>query len=185
MESKSEVRKFIKEKLALQKDKLTGYSDIICNKIIASKEFENADYIFTYSALFDEVDLTSVIQKSFELGKKVALPKIIIETSSMIFSEITQIDYDELEKGYCGIKEPDKEPLEINHLDGNVLVLTPGRAFTLDGRRLGRGKGFYDRYFNQISKKEVKKMGVCFDLQIVTELPVDSFDVQMDLIVFN
>jgi 5-formyltetrahydrofolate cyclo-ligase len=32
----------------------------------------------------------------------------------------------------------------------HILVLVPGRAFTKDGKRLGRGKGFYDNYFSNI-----------------------------------
>jgi 5-formyltetrahydrofolate cyclo-ligase len=59
------------------------------------------------------------------------------------------------------------------------LVLVPGVAFDLRGRRLGRGKGFYDRL---LADAGGLKCGVAFDEQIVTEIPVEPHDVSVDCI---
>ena len=64
---------------------------------------------------------------------------------------------------------------------GGVLALVPGRAFSEDGSRVGRGKGFYDRYFG-VGKGDVTLAGVCFPFQILSQVPVSQFDVKMDLL---
>lgn len=58
------------------------------------------------------------------------------------------------------------------------LFLCPGMAFTADGLRLGRGKGYYDRALERAKLGSVK-VGVCFHEQVVPELPADAHDVPM------
>jgi len=60
-------------------------------------------------------------------------------------------------------------------------VIVPGVAFDSQCHRLGRGKGFYDRLLPQIP--HAVKIGVCFDHQIVEELPSEPHDVLMDLVI--
>lgn len=73
----------------------------------------------------------------------------------------------------------------------NILILVPGRAFTKSGKRLGRGKGFYDFYLSCLKKNypDTHKLifaGVCFDFQLVeeNELEVSEYDVPMDMVFF-
>ena len=60
------------------------------------------------------------------------------------------------------------------------IVIVPGLGFSKDGARLGRGKGFYDRY---LEDKSVIKIGISFDMQIMDYIPTDLHDVKMDFIV--
>ncbi len=60
------------------------------------------------------------------------------------------------------------------------LLIVPGRAFSLNGDRLGRGKGFYDRYLHHYGGL---KIGVCLEAQIVDNVPVDSHDQPVEFIV--
>lgn len=62
-------------------------------------------------------------------------------------------------------------------LDPDSLVLVPGLAFTASGNRLGRGKGYYDRWLAQ--HRSVESVGVCFSEQVVSELPVTSRDLSV------
>jgi 5-formyltetrahydrofolate cyclo-ligase len=62
------------------------------------------------------------------------------------------------------------------------LILVPGLAFTRDGQRLGRGGGFYDRFLAQLPAHAVK-LGVCFDLQMVAELPAELHDQRVDAVI--
>jgi 5-formyltetrahydrofolate cyclo-ligase len=64
-----------------------------------------------------------------------------------------------------------------NRLD---FAIVPGVAFTLEGRRVGRGKGHYDRLLSSVGGV---KCGVAFDEQIVEAIPVEPHDVRMDWIV--
>ena len=84
----------------------------------------------------------------------------------------------DLATGKFGIREPRSHCGEIllNHLD---LALVPGVGFDLKGRRLGRGRGFYDRLLAQISGT---KCGVGFDEQIVEAIPTEPHDVHLNYI---
>lgn len=80
--------------------------------------------------------------------------------------------------------EWDMESLEMRfRKDGQIIIpqnlLVPGRAFDLNGNRLGRGKGFYDRYLTNFTGRIV---GICFEEQIIEAVPTESFDQRVELI---
>jgi 5-formyltetrahydrofolate cyclo-ligase len=62
------------------------------------------------------------------------------------------------------------------------LIVVPGLAFTRDGLRLGRGGGYYDRLLAQLSPRAAK-IGVCFEMQIVSELPIEPHDIRLDAVI--
>ncbi len=83
-------------------------------------------------------------------------------------------------KSKLGILEPDQKTSEAVGADELVGILVPGVAFDEEGHRMGRGRGFYDRF---LSKFNGKKIGVCFDIQIFPEVPRDPHDIRMDVII--
>jgi 5-formyltetrahydrofolate cyclo-ligase len=64
----------------------------------------------------------------------------------------------------------------------DAVILVPWRAFTKDGKRIGRGSGYYDRVLGQYP--HLHTIGVCFDCQIFEDLPQDTWDKQIDEVVF-
>jgi 5-formyltetrahydrofolate cyclo-ligase len=84
---------------------------------------------------------------------------------------------DGLVPGSHGIPEPAGPSVDPGSIG---LVLVPGLAFTVDGRRLGRGGGHYDRFLAQCGAPAV---GVCFAEQLVDELPVERHDVAVSRVV--
>ncbi len=74
-----------------------------------------------------------------------------------------------------GIAEPVGEP--FTDYDSIDLIVVPGLAFDNTGRRLGRGKGYYDKLLPQI---KAPKLGICFPFQLVDEVPAEPFDFRMD-----
>lgn len=81
-------------------------------------------------------------------------------------------------KSYLGFMEPqDGVHLNLNEIDGFVI---PGVSFDTEGRRLGRGKGFYDR---ALSDYGGRKIGICFNVSLCEELPHEEHDVKCDQIV--
>jgi 5-formyltetrahydrofolate cyclo-ligase len=60
------------------------------------------------------------------------------------------------------------------------IIIVPGLGFSSNGLRLGRGKGFYDRY---LENKSVIKIGIAFEMQIEKDIPTDPHDVKMDFVV--
>lgn len=71
---------------------------------------------------------------------------------------------------------PDVAPAEVD------LIVVPGLAFTRSGLRLGRGGGYYDRLLAQLSPR-CMKIGVCFETQIVPELPIEPHDIRLDAVI--
>lgn len=186
---KSEIRKRIKTNIAENINILPLESKLVCEKILDSEEYKKAYYIFAYMALNDEVDLSLLIQKALSENKTVAIPKINRENMTMNFFHYHN-QKSETADGYCKIKEPvdDAKIIDIEKLQNHkVLILVPGRAFTEEGGRLGRGKGFYDKYLAKllslISSDNVFLLGVAFSCQIVKELPLDNHDILMNKVV--
>lgn len=60
------------------------------------------------------------------------------------------------------------------------VIIVPGLAFSPDGARLGRGKGYYDRYLGQ---NKAYKIGVCGEAQIFKDITVEGHDIMMDAVV--
>lgn len=178
--TKPELRKQIKEILVQQKNSLSKLSESICQNILNSDHYKSADTILAYMALADEVDLQSVIENAIEEGKKLYLPKVDPKSTSMEFYRYNHNN--RTITGAFGIQEPDETiPFQLKP-ESKVLVLVPGRGFSKTGARLGRGKAYYDTYFSQIHQK-LTMAGICFECQIIQDLPVESHDIFMDLVI--
>jgi len=87
----------------------------------------------------------------------------------------------ELQPGAWGIREPAADPANALAPESIDLIVVPGVAFTRHGARLGRGGGFYDRLLSWLPPHTCK-MGVCFDFQLLPELPMDPHDMHVDCI---
>uniref|UniRef100_A0A914P1W7 5-formyltetrahydrofolate cyclo-ligase n=1 Tax=Panagrolaimus davidi TaxID=227884 RepID=A0A914P1W7_9BILA len=97
-------------------------------------------------------------------------------------------EFENLDTTLWGIRQPHlNSDSESYHLSGPLdLVLTPSVAFTLDGKRLGHGKGFYDQFFASHQKMFNKmpfKVGLGLKEQIIDDLPISEFDVLMDIVI--
>ena len=189
---KKEIRLLIKNLISQNQDTLAEKSVSICNKIISSPQFQNSKEIFAYMALPDEVDLTPVILDALEKGKNVALPKIISQSENTIkffYLDKTKKLTEQTATGTYNILEPDESLPATPDPTKKTLILVPGRAFTKEGDRLGRGKGYYDRYLGdrllRCARNDVVVAGVCFDFQIKKSLPVDDRDIKMDMIFYK
>lgn len=71
----------------------------------------------------------------------------------------------------------------FTELDRIDVVLVPGVAFDASGNRLGRGKGYYDKILQQT--KKAYKIGICFDFQLLNQVPVEDHDVVMDRVLYG
>lgn len=139
-------------------------------------------------ALPDEADLEKVIKSAISAGKTVALPRICSGTNRMNFYKIPDLSSQTFTKSEASfnISEPEEKPENLinpEKLPEKTLILVPGRAFSENGARLGRGKGFYDLWLGKIpedKKNRVHLAGVCFPLQIAKNIPTDEHDIKMN-----
>ena len=99
----------------------------------------------------------------------------IFEDKSMKFY---QAAFEKLQKENWGISLPETLG-ERESLDLDVLIIT-GLMFSLEGHRIGRGAGFYDRYLEHF---QGMKIGVCYEEQMVEKLLTDKHDKKVDLII--
>jgi 5-formyltetrahydrofolate cyclo-ligase len=132
--------------------------------------------VLFFAPLPDEPDVTTLIDEALRTGRKVALPRF--RPDSAIYEAAQIASRNDLRSGRFGALEPVAgcPSISLNQLD---LILVPGIAFDLTGRRLGRGKGFYDRLLAEVRGH---KCGVAFDVQIVAGLPEEPHDVRIDSI---
>ena len=134
-----------------------------------------AQTIVAYYALPDEVCTHQLLEELVAEGKTVLLPKVLDEEGMELRRYQGPQD---LCEGAYHIMEPTGEAFPaLSQID---IALIPGLAFDAQGHRLGRGKGYYDRFLTSFKGKTI---GVCFDFQKVAEVPVDAHDIAVDRVV--
>lgn len=132
--------------------------------------WRTAERVCAYVAMGAE----PVVLNPWPHGKKVALPRVVGEGLSL---HLVEAD-DELHRGAFGICEPaENSPASGISFD---LILVPGLAFDRKGARLGRGRGYYDRF---LATATGLRVGVCQDFQIVDSVPCEAHDLTMDFVV--
>src|SRR5437867_5870229 len=170
---KLELRRQVREKLAaMQESNCAVASTQACSLLRRQKHWEQARSILFYAPLAKELDVWPLVAAALVAGKTVALPRFVPETNNYIACAIGDPAKDLL-PGQFGIREPADH---CAHLSPNRLdfILVPAIAFDLQGRRLGRGNGFYDQLLMTLRGTTC---GVAFDEQIVREVPVEPHDV--------
>lgn len=127
-----------------------------------------------------EVDTQYLIERAMKRGKKVALPVVINDRDMKIY----QYTGDNcLVKNKWGICEPNREKAFEIKVDDLDMVIVPAIAFDRKNRRLGRGKGYYDRFLKKLSSK-TKKVGIAYCHQMVDAVPCDPLqDEEVDIVI--
>lgn len=173
-QTKEAVRDRISEiKKSLSEDELLSRSEEVIMVLEATDTFNKSSDILIYNSLKDEVRLKSLFDK-YNKEKRFYLPVIngTNELSVRKFDVHTQF-----ERSMLGILEPIGEDIDIKNID---LIVVPGIAFDYSLNRLGRGKGYYDKF---LKRTKVPKIGICFDFQLLDNIPTDDLDVAMDMVV--
>ena len=135
--------------------------------------------ILCYYALPDEVNTHQLIDDLVTEGKTVLLPKVIDDKQMELRIYTGAHD---LKEGAFHIMEPVGERFtDFARID---VALVPGVAFDAKGHRLGRGKGYYDRFLRTMGTvPNVRTIGVCFDFQKVERVPVEAYDIPVDEVI--
>lgn len=130
-----------------------------------------------------EADLSSFIVRHLE-SKRIFLPRAAPDRS-MVFLRIDKDWATESGSDEVGIPAPHDSAGEFydTSTGASTLVLVPGLAFDHRGNRLGRGKGYYDRFLARPGMARSIKVGICWKLQIINDVPTSQHDIPMDWIV--
>lgn len=149
--------------------------------VVDTPEFRAARAVMVYHSDPTEVETHDLVLAAMREGKRVGLPRTREGARSMQVLEILDVKRDLEPSRFGGFKEPLSALPTIapEQLD---LIIVPGRAFDARGRRLGRGGGYYDRFFAQGGIR-AKTMALAFDCQVVDDVPTLEHDRTVDLIV--
>ena len=174
--TKTEIRRSVRKAIAtLSEGERISQSAQIVSHIASLEEVQHAKVVALFASLADEPQTADFIQWA-ATHKYIVLPRI--DGDDMDFYPYSP---ESMQRGAFGIEEPQTEertdPAEID------LIIVPGRAFTPQGKRLGRGRGYYDRYMSQ-SGFHATKIGVCYKEQLVEEIPDEPHDILMECVIY-
>lgn len=176
IDTKKEKKKIRNEILKIRKslsvDKVQDLSKIIVDRIQNCNYYSQADKVCIYMPINNEVDLLGLTK---DTSKTFYIPKVT--GKEMEFYEYQ--DGDKLIKGSFDILEPTSTNKLIP--DTRTLIIMPGAVFSLKGDRIGYGGGYYDRYL--FANSLCKTISVCYDFQILDNIPVETHDIKPDLII--
>ena len=208
--TKSEIRSFVKGLVrGISVEERARCSEALKEEVVGLECWRSAKEVMLFFSLPDEVDMLPLIRAALAEQKRIYLPRVIatqvsrgvdvcevaegntlpkestlpagntVSGEEMVL-EVRELAPGQLAPGRWGIWEPtDEAPLlsDYSRLD---LVVVPGVAFSSDGKRLGRGKSFYDRFLPLVPRAAF--VGVCYPCQVVEQIPADPWDIGMDIV---
>lgn len=178
MAEKARIRRKMRSALArLSSSAKSDAAAALVGRLLSSDEFGRAQSVGMYVPIAKwEIDIVKAIWSGLDQGKNIALPRWNAAAEEYEFAAIKQ--WNQLSPGRFGVLEPvDKCPkVKGNFLDA---VFVPGLAFSLDGGRLGRGGGFYDRLLQDVRSV---RCGIAYECQLLDSLPLDPWDEKMERI---
>jgi 5-formyltetrahydrofolate cyclo-ligase len=152
-----------------------GRVDALWTSVLAACRELGARTVMAFVGFGSEPDTTGLIELLRSNGITVVLPRI--EGDHIV--GVVHAHGMNLAIGPFGIPAPTGSAIEPTTID---VVLLPGLAFTRDGRRLGQGGGFYDRFLPLLGP-DATTIGVCFREQLVEQLVTEPHDRIVDLVI--
>ena len=177
LKEKRDMRSAVKKEVeALTRDYCRKADQEIFRHIRALPEYQKAGTVFCYVGTESEINTKPILKDVLENGKTLGIPKCI----SRGIMEVLRVEsLDDLQEGAFGILEP-KEGCSRVLPDQIDLALIPCLCCTKDGKRLGYGGGYYDRY---LKKSNFIKVVLCRKKLMKEWIPTESHDVGMDLVI--
>ena len=208
--TKSEIRSFVKGLVrGISVEERTRFSEALKEEVVGLECWRSAKEVMLFFSLPDEVDMLPLIRAALAEQKRIYLPRVIatqvsrgvdvcevaegntlpkkstlpagntVRCEEMIL-EVRELAPGQLAPGRWGIWEPTEEAPLLSDYSRLDLVVVPGVAFSSDGKRLGRGKSFYDRFLPLVPRAAF--VGVCYPCQVVEQIPADPWDIGMDIV---
>lgn len=178
-EKKEKLRQnLLRRRSSLPKDVFLQKSDCIHSRLQSLSEYEKASVIHCYVSMNKrrEVNTHPLIKQMLANGKKVVVPITQMETGTL--THLRLHSFDDLKENTWGVLEPvGGEQIEIDALE---LVIVPMAGGDRQKNRIGYGKGFYDRFLDEV---ECPTVGLTFEECMVEEIPTEPFDVPLGAVI--
>ena len=171
---KQELRQQIRRrKQAMTDREIREKSELLAQMLFATTQYRNARSIYGYLAFNQEVRTLPILEQALRDGKRVAVPKCY--GAEMRFIWLT--DLTAVRMSAMGNPEPVADGPVAD--DETALVLMPGLAFDLSGRRIGYGGGYYDKF---LARENIHPtLALCYDFQVFDHLETEEFDIPADI----
>ena len=177
---KRELRRIVRDaRAALPDGERRTRSRQVADHLRRLDEVLGASTVAAYVATPREVDVDDLLRELLAGGATLLLPWV--DGARVHLAQVTDLDAD-LVAGYRGVREPRaalRRPVDPSAAD---VVLVPGVAFDVSGRRLGAGGGHLDRLLAEVGPRPLR-IGLAFGVQVVDEVPTQPHDAPVDLVV--
>ncbi|MEH6940398.1 5-formyltetrahydrofolate cyclo-ligase [Bacillus sp. JJ722] len=177
---KKQIREVVRANLAnMTQADFDRQCHFIEERLFKLDEWKQAETIAITISNSREIHTKNIIEKAWNEGKKVAIPKCNPSDYSMVFRFFD--DFNQLERVYFNLMEPivnDTVEAGIADLD---LMFVPGVAFDMSGFRVGYGGGYYDRFLEAFQGATISLL---LPEQIVSEIPRNSYDIPVQTLIF-
>ncbi|MCR4962847.1 MAG: 5-formyltetrahydrofolate cyclo-ligase [Firmicutes bacterium] len=174
---KKQWRAFCKQRLEdADEEQLAAAGRRIVSRLLALPAYKQAESIFCYASKGREIDTFPILEDALANGKIVALPRI---TGRGRMEARWIASTEQLSPGAFGVPEPGADQPQLA-ADRIRLAVIPCLSCDLQGRRLGYGGGYYDRY---LKKTDCLKVALCREMSLAFHLPGEEHDVLMDVII--
>lgn len=174
-EDKDRVRRILRgKKEAMVPEERLEKSRRICRHLM--KIIRDGETVMVFTSKEKEVNTMPLIQSLFKKGNPVVVPIIVRENVGLRLSYLR--DVTALVPSTFGVPEPIGSEIPAAAKDIGTIIL-PMLGFDRDGGRIGYGAGYYDRFLSK--NPGMRKIGIAFACQEVERLPVDEYDIRMDV----
>jgi 5-formyltetrahydrofolate cyclo-ligase len=183
-QSKNKIRKDMITALeSLSENEIALKTRKIENRLFDFANFVEANIAMLYISSPGEVSSRNIITYCLDYRKIIVLPAFDPQKYRIRLFKIDNIEKD-LKPGTRGILEPDTarcKPVPVECLD---IAIIPGIAFDEKGGRIGSGEGYYDRFIPKLPIT-TRKVSIAFEDQIIPQIPMESHDKHVDIIITN
>ena len=151
------------------------------NRLFEFANFLEAKIALLYMSDNNEVHSKNIIKRAYNYNKIVVLPTFDPRTCEMELMKVDNIAK-ELIPGPRGVPEPDATCCKIVPIDRIDIAIIPGIAFDEKGGRVGTGRGYYDRLIPKLAIT-TRKVALTLEEQIIPQVPMESHDKHVDIII--
>lgn len=180
---KKELRTAMKARLAAVSPHETLHAaKSVLAQLESLEQWKRADIVLAFLSMKDEIDTIPILNAALDQGKTLTVPRVV--GPDLVFCQIQDLEKD-VAPGAFGILEPVSGlcPVAVETLsEHHSVALVPGLAFDKENFRLGRGKGFYDRFLASAGDS-LYKIGIGYSFQLVEKVPREPHDKALDLVI--
>jgi 5-formyltetrahydrofolate cyclo-ligase len=181
-DAKTQIRKDIAKIIsALVESDITKKVRAIEDRLFEFANFLEAKIALLYISGDNEVQTKNIIKRAYSYNKIVVLPAFDPKTFEMELMKVDKFAQG-LKSGTRGVPEPNASRCKIVPIDRIDIAIIPGIAFDEKGGRIGTGRGYYDRLIPKLPIT-TRKVALTLEEQIIPQIPMESHDKYVDIII--